>query len=231
MQIELAEDWTAVFDLDGTLVDTIGDLVTALNHVLVTEGCPAVSQASARNMVGQGARALIVRGFASAGQQLSDSELARLHAKFLSFYRQNLSIHSRPLPGLAEALDHLQASSWRLAVCTNKQEFYARKLLEELGLAERFKVIVGSDTFAVQKPHPDVYFSTVSAAGGLRARSLMIGDSKTDHATARAAGVPSLLVTFGYSDVAIENLEPDALLSSWGELIPAIAKFAGKKTA
>lgn len=226
MDIELTPDWTAVFDLDGTLVDTIGDLVAALNHVLVAQDCPALSEDKARTMVGHGARALIIRGFAAAGRQVSDNDLVRLHGDFLSYYRDNLTRLSRPLPGLVEALDQLAASEWRLAVCTNKQEFYARKLLEELGLAQRFRVIVGSDTFSVQKPHPDVYLSTVSAAGGLRGRSVMIGDSKTDHDTARAAGVPSVLVTFGYCDVAVESLQPDALISSWPQLLPALARLA-----
>ena len=112
-------------------------------------------------------------------------------------------------------------------MCTNKHEFYARKLLEELGYARRFKVIVGSDTFTMQKPDPQVYLSTVAAVGGLRARSVMIGDSKTDHATARAAGVASILVTFGYSDVPVESLEPDALISSWTELLPALSRLVG----
>lgn len=226
MDHDLAHDWTAVFDLDGTLVDTIGDLVAALNVVMEAEGCAPLSQTAARAMVGHGARALITRGLISAGRQVGESELARLHAMFLSYYRQNLTRYSRPLPGLLDALDGLEAASWRLAVCTNKQELYARKLLDELGLSQRFRVIVGSDTFTTQKPHPDVYFSTVSAVGGLRARSVMIGDSPTDFATAKAAGVPAILVTFGYSDVPIESLAADAHISSWAELIPALTKIA-----
>lgn len=213
---------TIVFDLDGTLIDTVGDLVATLNVVLAEEGCAALPTAEARGMIGHGAKALLMRGLNARGHVVAPERLDALHQRFLAHYAANIAVHSRPLPGLVEALDQLTASGAKLAVLTNKLDHLAHRLLEELGLSQRFEAIVGGDTFAFGKPDPRVFRATVERAGGAVARSAMIGDSKTDLDTGRNAGVPVILVEFGYTDVPVTELGADRLIGAWSELVPAL---------
>lgn len=216
---------TIVFDLDGTLVDTAGDLVATLNVVLHEEGCEALPMAAARNMIGAGARALIRRGLEARFHAVSPERLERLYARFLAHYAENIAVHSRPLPGLEAALDQLADAGCILAVCTNKLEGLSRKLLDELGLSERFAAIAGSDTFPFQKPDPRMLLATIARAEGEPACALMVGDSRTDLDTARAAEIPALLVDFGYTDVPARDLGADAVISAWPEFWPAASRL------
>lgn len=213
---------TVVFDLDGTLIDTIGDLVATLNVVLGEAGCAPLPEAAARSMIGHGAKALLTRGLAARGHVAWPERLDALHQRFLAHYAANIAVHSRPLPGLAEALDRLAASGARLAVLTNKLDHLAHRLLDELGLTRRFAAIVGGDTFPFGKPDPRVYRATVERAGGIVTRSVMVGDSKTDLDTGRNAGVPVILVAFGYTDVPVTELGADRLIGAWPDLVPAL---------
>jgi phosphoglycolate phosphatase len=217
---------TVVFDLDGTLVDSAPDLVATLNIIFARTGLPPVAYDAARNMVGGGARAMIMRGLKAEGRTLDVVQVDRLVSDFIDHYAVHIADRSRPFPGLESALDALAARGCRLAVCTNKLEGLSRLLLEALGLSPRFAAICGQDTFGMQKPDPEILRRTIQAAGGALQRAVMVGDSGTDIATARAAGVPVVAVDFGYSEAPIRDLRPDRLISHFDELADAVFALA-----
>jgi phosphoglycolate phosphatase len=214
---------TIVFDLDGTLVDTAPDLISALNYVLDREGLPAVPLATARNMIGAGARKLIERGLELDGRAVGVDELNRLTADFIDYYAAHIADGSRPFEGLETALDHLSARGFRLAVCTNKLEWLSKRLLDQLQLSERFAAICGGDTFGVSKPDPAILQQTVVRAGGQLGSTIMVGDAGTDIGVARRARVPVIGVSFGYTDVPIAELKPDRLIHHMRDLPEAVA--------
>ena len=213
---------TIVFDLDGTLVDTAPDLISALNHVLAREGLSPLPLASARNMIGAGARKLLERGREAEGRFVSAEEMDRLAADFIAYYGENIAVNSRPFDGLEAALDELATRGCRLAVCTNKLEWLSKRLLDELGLSARFAAICGADTFGVSKPDPAILRQTILQAGGNLAMSVMVGDAGTDVGAARRANVPVIGCTFGYTDVPIAELKPDRLIDHMKDLPAAV---------
>jgi phosphoglycolate phosphatase len=218
---------TIVFDLDGTLVDTAPDLIATLNTILAREGLPGVAYASARNMVGGGARHMIERGLAAAGVRRSTAEIEALCGQFIEHYAAHIADHSRPFPGVEAALDALAGGGCRLAVCTNKLEWLSLKLLGALGLAHRFAAICGADTFGVQKPDAAILRGTVARAGGDMDAAIMVGDAITDIAVARAAGVPVIAVDFGYSETPVAELHPDRIVSRFERLPEAVWALLG----
>jgi phosphoglycolate phosphatase len=213
---------TIVFDLDGTLVDTAPDLINALNFILDREGLPAVPLASARNMIGAGARKLIERGLELEGLAASVPDITRLTADFIDYYAAHIADASRPFDGLEAALDELAGRGYRLAVCTNKLEWLSKRLLDELGLSPRFAAICGADTFGVAKPDPAILRQTIARAGGNPSVAIMVGDAGTDIGVARRTGVPVIGVSFGYTDVPMADLKPDRLIAHMGELPDAV---------
>jgi phosphoglycolate phosphatase len=214
-----------VFDLDGTLADTAGDLMGALNVILAREGLAPLPIGRARHLLGAGARALIARGFAEAGQPLTPERLQRLFDEFLDHYNAHIADNSWLFPGVEAALDRAAEAGYALAVCTNKLERSAHLLLRALGVADRFRFICGQDTFGVAKPDPTPLVETIARVGGLSPQAIMVGDSRTDIDTARAAGVPVIAVDFGYTDVPIAELHPDRVISHFDELSTAIASI------
>ena len=213
---------TIVFDLDGTLIDTAPDLVATLNIIFAREGLPQVAYHAARNMVGRGARGMIERGLAADGRTLAAAELDRLVKDFIGHYAEHIADRSRPFPGLEATLDALAVDGYRLAVCTNKLERLSRRLLDALGLSNRFVAICGADTFGIQKPNPELLRRTIARAAGDAARTVMVGDSLTDIATARAAGVPIVGVDYGYTETPVAELGPDRVISALSELPAAV---------
>jgi len=209
---------TAVFDLDGTLVDTAPDLLDSLNHCLVSEGMSPVAPTDLRHLVGMGGRVMIERAFSEQRRPIDARTLDRLLILFLEHYSANIPGRSQPFPGACEAMDRLAAAGFRLAVCTNKYEGLSVSLLTALGLAPRFAAICGADTFAFRKPDPRHLLETVERAGGDPLEAIMIGDSRTDIDTARAAGVPVIAVDFGYTDQPVEVFSPTAVISHFNEL-------------
>jgi phosphoglycolate phosphatase len=221
---------TIVFDLDGTLVDTAPDLIDTLNVILGQEGLPVVPFATARNMIGGGAKALIERALTTEGRDCSTNEIDRLYGAFIAHYAAHIADRSRPFPQTEATLEDLAAAGHRLAVCTNKLEWLSIRLLQTLKLAQHFAAICGQDTFGIQKPDPEVFRRTVQRAGGDPTRAIMVGDSKTDIHTARAAKVPVVAVDFGYSDVPIKTLEPDRIINSYTDLPAAITELTAERT-
>lgn len=210
------------FDLDGTLVDTAPDLLNTLDHVLSAHGIAPVDREEARPMIGGGARMLIVRALNRTGVAVSPAELDILNRQFLDHYAAHIADASRPFPGLDAALDRLQARGAVLAVCTNKLEYLARLLLEGLGMTSRFAAITGADTYGIAKPDPLPLLSTIAACGGMVSRAVMVGDSATDIATAQAAGIPSVAVSFGYTETPAAELGADRLIHHFADLDSAL---------
>jgi phosphoglycolate phosphatase len=213
---------TVVFDLDGTLVDTAPDLISALNFVLDREGLPPVPLQSARTLIGAGVRRLLERGLEVDGRHASAEDIDRLTDDFIEYYAAHIADASRPFDGLESALDDLEAQGYRFAVCTNKLEWLSKRLLDRLGLSARFAAICGADTFGISKPDPAILQQTVARAGGQLSTAIMVGDAGPDIGVARRAGIPVIGVEFGYTDVPIADLKPDRLIGHMSELPPAV---------
>ena len=207
-----------VFDLDGTLVDTAPDLLDSLNHCLVFAGLECAAPQELRRFVGMGGRVMIERAFAAQRQVLSTTRLDELQRVFLDHYGGNMPGGSRPYPGVVAALDRLEAAGFAAAVCTNKYERLSTALIGALGLAPRFAAVCGADTFAFRKPDPRHLTETIRAAGGDPARAIMVGDSRTDIDTAKAAGIPVVAVDFGYTDRPVHEFSPSRVISHFDEL-------------
>ncbi len=207
-----------VFDLDGTLIDTAPDLLDSLNHCLEAAGLTGADPQQLRRFVGMGSRVMIERAFAAQRLELAPASLDELQAAFLDHYGANMPGRSQPFPGVLAALDRLAAAGYIAAVCTNKYERLSTALLGSLGLAPRFAAICGADTFPFRKPDPRHLSETIRLAGGDPARAVMVGDSRTDIDTAKAAGIPVIAVDFGYTDRHVREFEPSRIISHFDEL-------------
>jgi phosphoglycolate phosphatase len=217
-------DTTIVFDLDGTLVDTAPDLTAATNHALGLLGLEPLTVAQLHPIIGHGSRAMIDAGLRFRGVTPADAEVTRLHDRFLEFYAENVAVGSRPFEGVPELLDRLLVQGARLAVCTNKVELLSKLLLCELALEAKFAAIAGRDTFDVFKPAPGHLTRTIAMAGGRADRAVMVGDSEVDIATAVAAKVPSIAVTFGYTLRPVRELGADIVIDHYREFPAALEK-------
>ena len=219
---------TVIFDLDGTLADTSGDLLAAAN--VCFEGLGMDVRLNAAQDAGtavRGGRAMLTAGFeretgVAADQTLIDAQFPVL----LDAYESAIDVHTVLYPRAMEAIEQLRLDGFRVGICTNKPEYLAEILLARLGVRDAFASLIGADTLPVRKPDPEPFFEAVRRANGDIVRSCLIGDTITDHATARAAGVPSVLVTFGpgsaNGSAEVRAMQPDALLGHFDEL-PALA--------
>ena len=214
-----------IFDLDGTLVDTAPDLMGTLNTVLGEEGLPPLPYEMAPLLVGRGAKVMLERGFAADGQPLEEPEASRLFDRFIEVYLGRIADHSRPFPGVLEALDRLEAEGAILAVCTNKRTDLSMAVMNALDLTKRFKAIVGPDMAPRPKPDASHLLRTVELCGGDPKRAVMIGDSINDVLAAKNAKIPVVVVTFGYTDVPAKDLGGDALIDRFDELDAAIEEL------
>lgn len=217
---------TVVFDLDGTLADTSGDLIAAANACFAARGLGLLLDPVADAPIAfLGGRAMLRAGYGRMARDMllppdaEEEDFSRL----LSHYGANIAEHTRLYPGTRAMLDHLTADGHRLAVCTNKPEALAEVLLHELGIRDCFASLIGADTLPVRKPDPRPYAAAVERAGGTVARSFLIGDTETDRRTASAAGVRVALVSFGSGKDALARLNADAIIKDFTEL-PPLAK-------
>ncbi|MDV6329722.1 HAD hydrolase-like protein [Asticcacaulis sp. 201] len=217
------DGYIIAFDLDGTLVDTAPDIIGALNKVLIEEGVKPFHLDEARPMIGRGAMELLRRAFALAGQPLAAEQEKPLLQRLLTLYEQHIDELSRPYDGMVAALDVLEAAGARFAVCTNKHNYLAVELIRRLNLSHRFGSIKGADVVPNKKPAAGHLRACVDEMQGDMARTIMVGDSETDFLTARAADVPCILFTFGYSERPLSELTPNALLDHYRDLPAAVA--------
>ncbi len=223
----LKPDQCVIFDLDGTLVDTAPDLYLALSHVLNGQGLPLISLESARTHVGHGARKLIEHALTETQTAHDAALLDELLLQYLTYYQANISIESKIFPGLVESLSRLQHKGLKMGVCTNKREALSRQLLDELDLTRFFPVVLGADTLPVCKPNPQHLLETITRAGGQAARAVMVGDSATDVATANAADVPVIAVSFGYAGTSMAELGGDRVIDHFDQLEATLIDLLG----
>jgi phosphoglycolate phosphatase len=214
---------SVIFDLDGTLADTSGDLIAAANACFAAEGLGTPLDAGRDAAAAlRGGRAMLRLGFSRLGTAWTEADVDAAYPVLLEAYRGGIATHTRLYPGAMAAVEALLRDGIRVSVCTNKPEGLAELLLKALGVREAFGALVGADTFAVRKPDPLPYRAAVERAGGTVARSMLVGDTETDAKTGAAAGVPVVLVTFGPEGAGVERFGPTALLDRFEDL-PAMA--------
>jgi phosphoglycolate phosphatase len=218
-------DVAVIFDLDGTLVDTAPDLIATLNVIFERIGLRPVVYEHARNLVGGGARKMIERGLAAENRVLESEKLDALVGDFIDHYATHIADRSRPFEGVEATLTELAGRGCVLAVCTNKLEWLARRLLDALGLSRHFVAICGADTFQLQKPDPEFLHRTISLAGCQSSGAIMVGDSISDVAMAKAAGVVMVTVAYGYTELPITTLGADRIITSFAELPKTILEL------
>lgn len=222
---------TLVFDLDGTLVDSAPDLVAATNHALADLGLEPIAAETLRGTIGFGARRMILEGLNQTGRTLPEAEVDRLLARFLAYYEPNIARESRPFDGVVAALESFRSRGARLAVCTNKRLALATHLLAELNLDGLFDAVAGRDSFPVFKPHPDHVLGAIRMAGGDPRHAVMIGDTVIDVSAAKAAAVPAVVCTFGYSEQPVDALGADAVIGHFSELDVAVRRLLAPASA
>ncbi|MGG5887505.1 phosphoglycolate phosphatase [Falsiroseomonas sp. HC035] len=212
---------TAIFDLDGTLVDSAPDLHAALDRLMAARGLPGFRRPEVVAMIGDGAKVLVERALAARGAAFEQTALDA----FLLDYSANAAVETAPFEGIVQVLKDLRSTGWRLAVCTNKPVEPALTLLRALGLADQFTAIGGGDSYPTRKPDPAHLLATLRDAGGDVSRAVMIGDHHNDIAAARGAGVPAIFAGWGYGPPAMAGTAPvstrpsdlPALLAPFGE--------------
>jgi phosphoglycolate phosphatase len=222
---------TIVFDLDGTLVDTAPDLLGCIDRILALRGLAPAPHAIIKPLISIGSKAMMKRGFAYHNITLPEDELHALWLQYLQLYAANIATSSRPFAGIPTLLPWLKDQGATLAVCTNKNEAMAKALLVALQMDGIFKYIAGRDTFAEQKPHPDHLLKTIAAAGGDSKKAIMVGDSDVDIATAKAARVPVIAVTFGYTPEPVATFGPDVTIDDYSEFRAALAQILSSNAA
>lgn len=213
------------FDLDGTLLDTSGDLAVALNHALASVGRPALPVEQVRPMIGGGARHMLAQGMAATGG-CGEAELDVLQTRLLDHYRANITVLTEPYPHALSTLDALAERGVTVAIVTNKLEALARQILDELALTARFATIIGGDTMGPGngKPSRMPIDAMIERCGG--GRAAFVGDSIYDIAAAHAAGIPAIACRFGFLMQPVEELGADAIIDGFDGLMPALEKLA-----
>ena len=214
------------FDLDGTFLDSIGDLTAAVNHALADAGRTPLTVAEVTPMVGGGAKHLLELTLAATGGS-TEEEFRRLYKLLLAYYEAHIAVETRPFPGAIAAVDALRARGVKTAIVTNKFENLAEKLLDELGLRDRFDALIGGDTMGkgFAKPHRAPIDEMIRRCGG--GRAAFVGDSIYDIQAARNAGIPSIAVSFGFLLQPVQTLGADAVIDDYAELIPTLERIAG----
>jgi len=210
------------FDLDGTLADTAPDLAASLSHALAALGRPAVSAEAVRGLIGHGGRVLLQRALGASDEE-TDALIAQTLPLFLIHHAANICIDTRCYPQVEAAMDALTARGVALAICTNKTERMTHLLVEALGWRGRFAAIVCADTLLVRKPDPAPLLEAIARAGG--GKAAFVGDSITDADTARAAGIPFVAVSFGYSDRPVAALGADAVIDDYAGLVDVLERL------
>lgn len=216
---------TLLFDLDGTLADTAGDLCETMNVILSEHGRPRVPESRVRHLVGGGARLLMERGFAETGEPASEALLDQTFKEFIAYYSAHIADHTKLWPGIEPLLARLAKADVGLAVCTNKVEHLSRQLLAQLKIEQYFPVVIGGDTLPVKKPDPEHLFEAVRRLGGSVSSTIMVGDSETDIDAAKNARLPSICVSFGYTRIPVPDLGADVVIDHFDEFPGAIAKL------
>jgi len=217
---------TICFDLDGTLVDTSADLLEALRHAMATKNLKTGPNEKLRQIIGEGAREMIVRSCKFQGATLSKPEIDDLWKIMVDYYKQNISELSTPYAGATEAIDQLKSQGVLITLCTNKAKDLTDKLLNDLSLTKHFDAITCGDSFDFKKPDPNHLWETIKRANGDPKKAIMIGDSKNDIHAARNASLPVIGVDWGYTDIPMIDLKPDLIISGFDGLQDAVLELS-----
>jgi phosphoglycolate phosphatase len=220
---------TVVFDLDGTLADTSGDLIAAANACFRDMGAgDLLDPEKDAGTALRGGRAMLRLGVSRMGRTADDPLIDEYYQALLDHYARDIDTHTRLYDGAMDAVEVLKQRGYIVAICTNKPEALARELLTRLGILDSFAAMLGADSLHVRKPDPEHLLETVRRAGGNPTQCLLVGDSDTDRNTSKAAGLPSILVTFGPSGDDMAALAPEALLERYSDLPDLVEQLLGK---
>jgi phosphoglycolate phosphatase len=220
-----------VFDLDGTLVDTAPDILAYLNEMLEELGRPGLGLDALRSMVGDGVRTLLIRGLNASGGVPDDLDIEALFSRYLQRYTEEPVRHSRPYPGMVDTLEALSSDSIRLGVCTNKPQAPTDRLLQRLDLDRFFSVVIGGDALPIKKPDPTHLLAVLEGLDVEPRRAVLIGDSETDRKTAAAAGIPCILMSYGYTSVPARELGANRAIDHAHDLLETLATLETAETA
>jgi phosphoglycolate phosphatase len=217
---------TVIYDLDGTLIDSARDMQEAVSRVLADHGLPPISADDARIFMGQGSKVTMGRAFAKNGRKLDDNALSAVTKEFVRYYAADPVKYTRAYEGVDEVVARFHRLGLKQGVCTNKFEGPSRTILSALNLMPPIADVAGADTFRVRKPDPGHILQLVDRIGGDRKRSVMVGDSIHDIEAARHAGIPSVVVSWGYTATPAEELGADAVIRSFDMLPGALEQLA-----
>ena len=218
---------TVIFDLDGTLADTSGDLIAAANTCFRGLGLGDLLHAETDAATAlKGGRAMLNLGF-SRVDGYGHADVDAQYPVLLAAYGANIDTHTVMYPGAMAAVERLRSADYAVGIATNKPEGLAETLMRSLGVRSAFASLIGADTLPVRKPDPEHHFEAVRRAGGDPQQSLLVGDTATDRDTSRNAGVPSVLVTFGPGRDDVLSLDPEATIDSYEELDEVVARLIG----
>ena len=218
-----------LLDFDGTLVDTAPDFIAALNRLLAERGHPTVAHSAFRSLAGDGAKRLLMRALDHVGVPVPpEPELMPEVKRLIQYYYEGMTVATRPFPGVVETLTSLHQGGAKLGICTNKPQAATDTLIGHFGLTSLFGVVLGGDTVAAKKPDPLHLHEALERLGRSAERAVMVGDSATDVAAAKAAGVPVVVVSYGYSPVPAHELGGDVVIGHFAELPDALRRLFGK---
>ena len=226
----MTQKFTVLFDLDGTLIDTAPDLMNAHNHVMQKFGYETKSTNEIRNLVGKGAASMIGKSlWNQARKELKKIDDEKIKSKmvdeFIDYYGKNIAVESKLLPGVLEFLKWCKKNNISMAVCTNKTEHLAVDLLKQINVYDYFEYVAGYNTFDYCKPDPRHLTNVIEIIQGELKKSIMIGDSETDSESAKAAGLPFILVEDGYTDKTINEIYHNHLIKDFNGIEQIINKY------
>lgn len=214
-----------LFDLDGTVADTALDLSATLNHILKQNGRTEIDHKLVRNMVGQGAKALIVKGFSHTGNVPTEKQIDVLFEQYLEYYLSHISDKTQIFPGAIELFENLKKQNIKIAICTNKNIELTHALLEDLKIKHYFDAITCGDSFNFKKPDPRHLFETCNLMNADPEKAIMVGDSINDIAAGNSAGMITVGVTFGYTETPVKDLGPDIIIDHFDQFVNAINNY------
>lgn len=214
-----------LFDLDGTIADTALDLSATLNHILQKNGHEKIENSLIRNMVGQGAKALITKGFSHTGKAPDDELLEALFHEYLDYYLKHISDETELFPGTIEMLDDLKSQGIPLAICTNKNIELTYALLNDFKIIDYFDAVTCGDSFEFKKPDPRHLISTCELMNAEPTEAIMVGDSINDIAAGNRVKMLTIGVTFGYTETPVQELGPDIVIDHFDEMVNAINTY------
>ena len=226
----MTQKFTVLFDLDGTLIDTAPDLMNAHNHVMQKFGYETKSTNEIRNLVGKGAASMIGRSLWNQARKelkkIDDEKIkSQMVDEFIDYYGKNIAVESKLLPGVLEFLKWCKKNNISMAVCTNKTEYLAVDLLKKINVYDYFEYVAGYNTFDYCKPDPRHLTNVIEIIQGELKKSIMIGDSETDSESAKAAGLPFILVEDGYTDKTINEIYHNHLIKDFNGIEQIINKY------